>query len=259
MKTVGTEKRRVSCGRQKPQTDPPMKRNGTAFSMPKYRCDVSLGRLTKRFMELLSAAPNGIVDLNEAARVLGARKRRVYDVTNVLDGIQLIKKRSTSQIQWVGSVPVRELGGQWKEKLREELLDLTAMEEALDELIKDCAQQLFFLTDLKEYSEYPSTLTIRPPLIEAFQGQVVIAIKAPEETRLEVPTPKEDGIQIHLKGSRGPINVLMCETEGQGSANTSGGSFSTLEDSRIHTMPLCKGKTGFCPCASHQGPGKFSI
>ncbi|KAI1897360.1 hypothetical protein AGOR_G00082510 [Albula goreensis] len=224
---------------------PPVNKDGTAFSMPKYRCDVSLGRLTKRFMELLSAAPNGIVDLNEAARVLGARKRRVYDVTNVLDGIQLIKKRSTSQIQWVGSVPVRELGGQWKEKLREELLDLTAMEEALDELIKDCAQQLFFLTDLKEYSEYPSTLTIWPQLwkIEAFQGQVVIAIKAPEETRLEVPTPKEDGIQIHLKGSRGPINVLMCETEGQGSENASGGSFSTLEDSRIHTMPLCKDKS----------------
>lgn len=62
---------------------------------------MSLARLTKRFMELLGEAPNGIVDLNEAARILGTRKRRVYDVTNVLDGIQLIKKRSTSQIQWV--------------------------------------------------------------------------------------------------------------------------------------------------------------
>ncbi|KAJ8274988.1 hypothetical protein COCON_G00096130 [Conger conger] len=126
------------------------------FSMPRYRCDVSLGRLTKRFMGLLSEAPNGIVDLNEAARILGTRKRRVYDVTNVLDGIQLIKKRSTSQIQWVGSVPASELGVQWKDKLREELMDLSAMEEALDVLIRDCAQQLFFLTDNKGNAEYPS-------------------------------------------------------------------------------------------------------
>ncbi|KAJ8383262.1 hypothetical protein AAFF_G00222750 [Aldrovandia affinis] len=206
------------------------------------------GRLTMRSMDLLSSAPDGIVDLNEAARVLGARKRRVYDVTNVLDGIQLIKKRSTSQIQWVGSVPVNELSGQWKEKLREELLDLSAMEEALDELIRDCAQQLYFLTDLKENAEYPST---SPQLyicgIEAFQEQVVIAIKAPEETRLEVPAPKEDGIQIHLKGTRGPITVLTCETEGQDSGKAAGGSFSTLEDSRIPTAPLLKDKSTVQP------------
>ncbi|KAJ8356139.1 hypothetical protein SKAU_G00189330 [Synaphobranchus kaupii] len=210
------------------------------FSLPRYRCDVSLGRLTKRFIELLSMAPNGIVDLNEAARVLGTRKRRVYDVTNVLDGIQLIKKRSTSQIQWVGSIPAGELGVHWKDKLREELLDLSAMEEALDELIKGCAQQLFFLTDHKENAEYPSR-------IEAFQKQVVIAIKAPEETRLEVPTPKEDGIQIHLKGSRGPISVLTCETEGEESGRAAGGSFSTLEDSRIRTTPLHKDKSALPP------------
>ncbi|KAJ8270984.1 hypothetical protein GJAV_G00121460 [Gymnothorax javanicus] len=198
---------------------------------PKYRCDVSLGRLAKRFMELLCAAPDGIVDLNEAARALGTRKRRIYDVTNVLDGIQLIKKRSTSHIQWVGSVPANELGVNWKDKLREELMDLSAMEETLDQLIKDCAQQLFILTDHKTNSEYPYSLP-----------QVVIAIKAPEETKLEVPTPREDGIQVHLKGSGGPISVLMCETgeEERGSGKASLDSFSTLEDSRVHTRPLYK-------------------
>lgn len=42
-----------------------------------------------------------------------------------------------------------------QQKLREELYDLTAMEEALDELIKDCAHQLFDLTDDKENAKYP--------------------------------------------------------------------------------------------------------
>lgn len=42
-----------------------------------------------------------------------------------------------------------------QQKLRDELYDLTAMEEALDELIKDCAHQLFDLTDDKENAKYP--------------------------------------------------------------------------------------------------------
>ncbi|KAL0164690.1 hypothetical protein M9458_040443, partial [Cirrhinus mrigala] len=64
------------------------------------RSDVALGLLTKRFMQLLHTAPNGVLDLNEVTRKLGTRKRRVYDITNVLTGIQLIKKTSKNKIQW---------------------------------------------------------------------------------------------------------------------------------------------------------------
>lgn len=41
------------------------------------------------------------------------------------------------------------------QKLRDELYDLTEMEEALDELIKDSAHQLYDLTDDKEKARYP--------------------------------------------------------------------------------------------------------
>lgn len=44
-----------------------------------------------------------------------------------------------------------------QKKLQEELSNLSAMEDALDELIKDCAQQLFELTDDKENERYPLT------------------------------------------------------------------------------------------------------
>lgn len=65
------------------------------------RFDASLVYLTRKFMDLVKRAPDGVLDLNEVARTLGVRKRRVYDITNVLDGIHLIQKRSKNLIQWV--------------------------------------------------------------------------------------------------------------------------------------------------------------
>ncbi|XP_008943921.1 PREDICTED: transcription factor E2F6 [Merops nubicus] len=161
-------------------------------------------------MDLIRTAPDGVLDLNEVATALGVRKRRVYDITNVLDGIHLIQKRSKNLIQWVGS----NLGkASEKQNLKDELSDLSAMEEALDELIKDCAHQLFELTDDKENAKlaYVTYQDIRS--VQAFQGQIVIAIKAPEETKLEIPVPKEDCIEVHVKSTKGPIDVYLCEVE----------------------------------------------
>lgn len=64
------------------------------------RFDTSLGLLTRKFAELLRCSADGVLDLNVVCRELGASKRRIYDITNVLEGIQLIKKKSKNHIQW---------------------------------------------------------------------------------------------------------------------------------------------------------------
>ncbi|NXC40775.1 E2F6 factor, partial [Penelope pileata] len=179
------------------------------------RFDASLVYLTRKFMDLVKRAPDGVLDLNDVATTLGVRKRRVYDITNVLDGIHLIQKRSKNLIQWVGS-NFDQVVGKAKEQqnLKDELSDLSAMEDALDELIKDCAHQLLDLTDDKENAKYPSYVTYQDiRSIQAFQKQIVIAIKAPEETKLEIPIPTEDCIEVHVKSTKGPIDVYLCEVE----------------------------------------------
>ncbi|NXK34991.1 E2F6 factor, partial [Piprites chloris] len=187
------------------------------------RFDASLVLLTRRFMALLKKAPDGVLDLNEVATTLGVRKRRVYDITNVLDGIHLIQKRSKNLIQWIGSNLDQVVGkAPEQQNLKDELSDLSAMEEALDELIKNCAHQIFELTDDKENAKYPfnSCITLTPYVtyqdirsIQTFQEQIVIAIKAPEETKLEIPVPKDDHIEVHVKSTKGPIDVYLCEVE----------------------------------------------
>ncbi|NWT84581.1 E2F6 factor, partial [Lanius ludovicianus] len=179
------------------------------------RFDASLVLLTRRFMALLKKAPDGVLDLNEVAATLGVRKRRVYDITNVLDGIHLIQKRSKNLIQWIGNNLDQVVGkAAEQQNLKDELSDLADMEEALDELIRSCAHQIFELTDDKENAKYPSYVTYQDiRSIQAFQEQIVIAIKAPEETKLEIPVPKEDHIEVHVKSTKGPIDVYLCEVE----------------------------------------------
>lgn len=64
------------------------------------RYDSSLGLLTRKFVTLLVASPSNVLDLNVAASELGVQKRRIYDITNVLEGISLIRKQSKNQVSW---------------------------------------------------------------------------------------------------------------------------------------------------------------
>ncbi|KAK5644766.1 hypothetical protein RI129_006066 [Pyrocoelia pectoralis] len=65
------------------------------------RFEKSLGLLTTKFVTLLQKSQGGVLDLKLAADLLAVRqKRRIYDITNVLEGIGLIEKKSKNSIQW---------------------------------------------------------------------------------------------------------------------------------------------------------------
>lgn len=68
----------------------------------KGRKENGLVELTKKFIELLKEAPEQTLDLNKAVGDLEVQKRRIYDITNVLEGIGLINKVSKNNIRWDG-------------------------------------------------------------------------------------------------------------------------------------------------------------
>ena len=70
------------------------------FLPPRYPAFSSLSLLTKKFVTLIEQADEGTIDLNRAAESLQVQKRRIYDITNVLEGIGLIEKKSKNNIQW---------------------------------------------------------------------------------------------------------------------------------------------------------------
>uniref|UniRef100_A0A3Q3LPD7 E2F transcription factor 1 n=1 Tax=Mastacembelus armatus TaxID=205130 RepID=A0A3Q3LPD7_9TELE len=167
------------------------------------RYDTSLNLTTKRFLNLLSQSADGVVDLNWASQVLDVQKRRIYDITNVLEGIQLISKKSKNNIQWLGNRIDATLVSRHKE-LQREVCDLTKAEEQLDELISKCNLQL----RLKSFDS---------------PDQLVMVIRAPPETQMQVSQPSE-GYQVSLRSTRGPIDVFLCPEDSSGVCSPMTGS-----------------------------------
>ncbi|XP_014817298.1 PREDICTED: transcription factor E2F2-like [Calidris pugnax] len=180
----------------------------------KTRYDTSLGLLTKKFIRLLNESSDGVVDLNRAAEVLEVQKRRIYDITNVLEGIQLIRKKSKNHIQWMGTGIFEDVAVTAKQQaLRGELAELARMERTLDQVLQDCDLQLRQLAEdeANHRLAYVTYQDLRA--ISNFQEQTVIAVKAPPETQMEVPDFSEDNFQLHLKSTNGPIEVYLCPEE----------------------------------------------
>ncbi|XP_031552047.1 transcription factor E2F5-like [Actinia tenebrosa] len=183
------------------------------------RHEKSLGLLTTKFVSLLQEAKDGVLDLKVAADTLAVRqKRRIYDITNVLEGIGLIEKKSKNSIQWKGAGPgcnTREISDKLVD-LKQELEDLEDKEKELDE------QRLWVQQSLKNISEDNENEKLAfvtyDDVCQSFTGDTLLAIQAPSGTQLEVPIPeKHPGMpkkyQIHLKSQNGPIHVLLVNKD----------------------------------------------
>ncbi|XP_021440074.2 transcription factor E2F2 isoform X1 [Oncorhynchus mykiss] len=203
------------------------------------RYDTSLGLLTKKFVGLLSESPDGVLDLNWATEVLEVQKRRIYDITNVLEGVQLIRKKSKNNIQWmVGGVFEGSASSREKSRaLRKELGELERAEKALEDLITSSSTQLKELTehgDNQGQLGYVTYQDIRS--IASLQDQTVIAVKAPSETKLEVPESSEGSQQIYLKSKNGPIEVYLCPEEGLEDASPVKNTTTPRKDDPHHPL-----------------------
>ncbi|XP_062248939.1 transcription factor E2F1 [Platichthys flesus] len=224
---------RVSIGKAPPSTPAPPRVPRTTTEKSRY--DTSLNLTTKRFLSLLSESADGVVDLNWASQVLDVQKRRIYDITNVLEGIQLISKKSKNNIQWLGNRIDATLVSRHKE-LQQEVCDLTEAEEQLDQLISKCNLQLRLLTEDPQNKKlgYVRCQDLR----KSFDSpdHLVMVIRAPPETQMQVSEPSE-GYQVSLKSTHGPIDVFLCPDDSSGVCSPVTGSSPTKPNADPSLVP----------------------
>ena len=192
------------------------------------RHDNSLGVLTKKFVTLIQNSESQCIDLNDAVKVipsqlLNVQKRRIYDITNVLEGIGLVQKKHKNKIQWVGSTEdCEELYIKESASLTRELELLQEEEKKLDYWTGQIQESLKQLTKDPIYSEFAyityDDIRKLPQLTESMH-ETLLAIRAPLGTHLEVPDPdlfpveEREKYQIQLKSSTEEIIVYVISTD----------------------------------------------
>ncbi|XP_076755287.1 transcription factor E2F5 isoform X2 [Xylocopa sonorina] len=185
------------------------------------RFEKSLGLLTTRFVTLLQKAKDGVLDL-KAADILEVRqKRRIYDITNVLEGIGLIEKKSKNSIQWKGAGPgcnTQEVGEKLTD-LKDEIRKLEDHEQLLDMHTQWIQQSIKNIENdiINRKYAYITYEDVK----ENFPDDFVLGIQAPDDTELSVPNitqnseeeDKEINYEMFLKSSSGEIKVYMIQPE----------------------------------------------
>ncbi|XP_009950411.1 PREDICTED: transcription factor E2F5, partial [Leptosomus discolor] len=159
----------------------------------------------------------------KAADTLAVRqKRRIYDITNVLEGIDLIEKKSKNSIQWKGvgaGCNTKEVIDRLR-YLEAEIEDLELKEKELDQ------QKLWLQQSIKnvmdDSTNHQFSYVTHEDICNCFNGDTLLAIQAPCGTQLEVPIPEmgqngQKKYQINLKSSSGPIHVLLINKESSSS------------------------------------------
>ena len=211
----------------------PCKSSNKNKSNESGRHDNSLGVLTKKFVQLIQDADDKTIDLNDAVKILGVQKRRIYDITNVLEGIGLIQKSNKNRIQWVGETE----GSSYTEaaRMEKELEDLCNEEKEIDHWINQMTESLNQLTKDPSYAEHAyatfDDIKSLGNLTDA-ENETLLAIRAPPGTSLEVPDPEtfpaeeKEKYQVYLSSRTGEILVYVV-TNGKLNMNTEHKLYST--------------------------------
>lgn len=231
-----------TAGKQRRSSSTNQPRRASTGSMPPAtpgtpKHSSSLGRLTATFYEMLKKN-SGTLDLNKVAQDLDVQKRRVYDITNVLEGIGVIKKESKNHVQWachsqvlaftffllcIFCVKTDSCGFhlQGCAELENELAELEAEEHRLDSAIGILTTSIGQMMRPSEDLAYVAMQDMQT-LIPNFGDQQFVVVRAPDGSQLEVPDPDAIGLpddvssrryQIYLKSAGGPIGIAMSTSD----------------------------------------------
>uniref|UniRef100_A0A7S3A3J7 E2F/DP family winged-helix DNA-binding domain-containing protein n=2 Tax=Rhodosorus marinus TaxID=101924 RepID=A0A7S3A3J7_9RHOD len=200
-------------------------KHGVAVDPPtsvSSRFDSSLSLLTRKFVQMLNDSPDGEVDLNLAAENLQVQKRRIYDITNVLEGVGLIEKKSKNLISWKKGGPASKDHGihqvdagpmevGLRSLLEEEVKidsEMALLEKSLKDITSGEANSAYSFITFEDLTEIPE-----------LQGHALITVKAPVGTELKIPEtddcPKTGGrrYRMFLRSHGGPIDCFLVNKD----------------------------------------------
>uniref|UniRef100_A0A915LTD4 E2F/DP family winged-helix DNA-binding domain-containing protein n=1 Tax=Meloidogyne javanica TaxID=6303 RepID=A0A915LTD4_MELJA len=137
----------------------------------------------------------GVLNLNEAAELLGVPKRRLYDITNVLEGVDLIEKIGKNSIKWRDQSEFTN--SVTYQKLNKENIELINEEIGLDRFIQSVSSSLKLAKEDPTDAFYSYSLLTDFRSLDNFKNKMLIAVKAPKDSSssIEVVDPNETQVK----------------------------------------------------------------
>lgn len=176
---------------------------------PKPRNENSLGVLTRKFVDLIKKSHDLTLDLNDAVKQLDVQKRRIYDITNVLEGIGYIEKLSKNKIKWIGQNEESNYIQEIKD-LSSKISKLESEETKIDQLISRTEKMIDNLMEDEENIKhaYITHEDLKNLNSVALEGPFFI-IEAPKDTDVDYTSPRvtrADGTSIKTEY---PYQILI--------------------------------------------------
>ncbi|KAI5184950.1 transcription factor E2F2 [Nematocida homosporus] len=181
------------------------------------RMESSLGVITQKFLKLLKESPQLELDLNYAATTLEIHKRRLYDITNVLEGIGFIKKKLKNNVLYIGNQgrnKCSDCGGTTFPGTKE-LSEIESLLRAEKDLNTELAQVNAELQQLACQEDnmslaYVTYLDLKE--ISDFSAISLFAVKTPPGTLLDFPQSENKNENIVTFSSNyGKIDVFYLQ------------------------------------------------
>ncbi|EPR78571.1 Transcription factor E2F [Spraguea lophii 42_110] len=181
----------------------------TTDNIPSSRLENSLHILTKKFIKFISDSLPKATDTRAAAECLGVSKRRIYDITNALEGIGYIKKHSVNMVSWIGG----DIKNYIDDDSDKEKLSCTSLEEnMIDEEIEKLNQEIEDISSNEIYLKngYVTYKNILDS--DLLKEKLIFAVKAPADIVLE---SKLDGNlpSLELSTQEGRIEVFFVSDD----------------------------------------------
>ena len=164
----------------------------------KPRQENSLGELTKNFINYIRKSGRNTVNINELVKELKVKKRRIYDITNVLEGIGYVQKHAKNEISWIRTEVLNNFSNSLLYNLKQdinnkknEFLELEKINKSLDIEIEKIKDEFNLISQEEDFNQYGYITFTDLNDLSNNEKYDLLAIKAPKGTSIDIIDPNE--------------------------------------------------------------------
>ena len=114
------------------------------------RQENSLCQLTKKVIQYIKNKQKLNININELVKDLCVKKRRIYDITNVLQGMGYIEKNGKNEIIWIKN----QIFNKKDNKTKNNSIKLHKQINELNDCINKAKEELISISKKKDFNKY---------------------------------------------------------------------------------------------------------